>query len=58
MAAGLFIIAAANVATAYATGISPPWDDLRQWGGTMVRGALIVLAVYMVLIGPFKRVSK
>lgn len=41
---GLTVIALGNVMTAFATAIG--WMQLRDFGGTSVRGALLVLALY------------
>lgn len=51
-AASLTLIAFANILTSWSAALSPDWVELRDFGGTMVRGTLLILAVYLVLKRP------
>jgi hypothetical protein len=56
---GLIVIALANVLTALATSLElggsvGPWGDLRQIGGTAVRGVLVTLVLYLVIRRPLR----
>lgn len=54
IATGFVIISAANVLTAWATALSPDWTQARDFGGTTVRGVLLIVAIYLLLTRPLR----
>jgi hypothetical protein len=52
LAAGLTIISVGNVLTALATGLSPDLSTIRDFGGTLVRGTLAIIALYLLFKRP------
>jgi hypothetical protein len=53
VAVAAIIVAVGNVFTTYATAVN--WSDLRDFGGVMIRGALIIATVYMLVAGPLRQ---